>query len=182
MYAHQIALKGNYTGWNFYVAVFDNKIENLIQYNPAIFASDQTAKAEITGIEFNFNTEVFGWLLGLSGSDINPENEASGKLLPRRAEQSLSLDIDRELGNFGFGFSVRSESERFDDAANTTRLGGYTTFAIRVQYQLSEEWALKARVDNATDKGYATAVDFSLGKYRSLGREAFISIVYTPSL
>jgi len=35
-------------------------------------------------------------------------------------------------------------------------------------------------VDNAFDKQYSTSVDFSLGRYRSIGREAFLTVRYTP--
>ena len=84
--------------------------------------------------------------------------------------------------NLAVGFTVRSESHRFDDAANTTRLGGYTTSAIRASYRLNDEWAVKAKINNLTDKEYVTASSFSLGNYRSVGREAMITIAYTPSL
>jgi vitamin B12 transporter len=163
------------------VAVFNNQLENLIQYNSASFQTDQTAEVEITGIEFNVDTEVAGWALSLSGSVIDPENKANGKLLRRRAEQSMSFDADYGFDKVTLGFTLRSESNRFDDAANTVRLGGYTTSAIRASYRISDEWSVKAKVDNLMDKEYVTASSFGLGNYRSVGREAMITIAYTPS-
>tara|TARA_B100000768_G_scaffold179353_1_gene196853 strand:- start:292 stop:2163 length:1872 start_codon:yes stop_codon:yes gene_type:complete len=162
------------------VALFNNNIENLIQYNSATFASDQTAKVEITGLEFNVNTEVSGWTLSLSGAVIDPENKSNGKLLRRRAEQSMMFDAGTTLNGVAIGVSVRSESHRYDDAANTVRLGGYTTTAIRASYRINDNWLVKARVNNLTDKNYVTASSFSLGNYMSLGREAMITVAYTP--
>lgn len=162
------------------VALFNNNIENLIQYNSATFASDQTAKVEITGLEFNVNTEVSGWTLSLSGAVIDPENKSNGKLLRRRADQSMMFDAGTTLNGVAIGVSVRSESHRYDDAANTVRLGGYTTTAIRASYRINDNWLVKARVNNLTDKNYVTASSFSLGNYMSLGREAMITVAYTP--
>ena len=162
------------------LALFNNNIENLIQYNSATFASDQTAEVEITGLEFNVNTEVSGWTLSLSGAVIDPENKSNGKLLRRRAEQSMMFDAGTTLNGVAIGVSVRSESHRYDDAANTVRLGGYTTTAMRASYRINDNWLVKARVNNLTDKNYVTASSFSLGSYMSLGREAMITVAYTP--
>jgi len=162
------------------LALFNNNIENLIQYNSATFASDQTAEVEITGLEFNVNTEVSGWTLSLSGAVIDPENKSNGKLLRRRAEQSMTFDAGTTLNGVAIGVSVRSESHRYDDAENTVRLGGYTTTAIRASYRINDNWLVKARVNNLTDKNYVTASSFSLGNYMSLGREAMITVAYTP--
>jgi vitamin B12 transporter len=163
------------------VAVFNNQLQNLIQYNYSSFQTDQTAEVEITGIEFNLDTEVAGWALSLSGSVIDPENRANGKLLRRRAEQSMSFDADYGFNDLTLGFTLRSEGRRFDDAANTIKLGGYTTSAIRASYRISDEWAVKAKVDNLTDKEYVTASSFGLGNYRSVGREVMFTVAYTPS-
>lgn len=162
------------------LALFNNNIENLIQYNSATFASDQTAEVEITGLEFNVNTEVSGWTLSLSGAVIDPENKSNGKLLRRRAEQSMTFDAGTTLNGVAIGVSVRSESHRYDDAENTVRLGGYTTTAMRASYRINDNWLVKARVNNLTDKNYVTASSFSLGNYMSLGREAMITVAYTP--
>ena len=73
------------------------------------------------------------------------------------------------------------KSERFDDPANIVRLAGYSTTAVRASYQVSDQLAFEARVDNVFDRQYSTALDFSLGRYRSVGREAFITVRYTPT-
>lgn len=162
------------------VALFNNKVQNLIQYNSATWMTDQTAEAQISGIEFAVDTEIAGWAVGVSGALMDPENKANGKLLRRRAERSISFDADYDFGDFGMGFSLRSESHRFDDAANLTRLGGYTTAALRAHYHLNDEWSFRAKVDNLTDKQYTSALDFSLGRYIALGREFMLTIDYTP--
>lgn len=179
---YEIGLNASLGNTYLTVAIFNNQLENLIQYNSATFQTDQTAEVEISGFEFSADTEIAGWALSVAGSVIDPENKANGKVLRRRAEQSMSFDADYGFDNLTVGFTVRSESHRFDDAANTVKLGGYTVSAIRASYRLNDEWAIRAKIDNLTDKDYVTASSFSLGNYLSVGREAMITIAYTPSL
>ena len=51
---------------------------------------------------------------------------------------------------------------------------------MRASYRINDNWLVKARVNNLTDKNYVTASSFSLGNYMSLGREAMITVAYTP--
>jgi vitamin B12 transporter len=162
------------------VTLFNNRLENLIQYNFATWSTDQTAEVEITGVELSLETELSGWIVGLSGTVLNPEDKSTGNLLRRRAERSASLDGDYSGGNYGFGFTVYSQSHTFDNAANTVRYGGYTTLALRANFDLSDNWKVKVNANNLTDKEYVTASGF-LGNYRSMGRELLFTVAYTPS-
>ena len=138
---YEFGLNANIDTTFFTIAVFKNEVTNLIQYNPAIFASDQIAKADITGVEWSVDTQMAGWLLGLSGSMIDPENSTNGKLLRRRAERLINVDADYDFGNASIGFSVRAESERYDDVDNEDKLSGYALFGVRAAYHINDEWA-----------------------------------------
>ena len=94
---YEIGLNASLGNTYLTVAVFNNQLENLIQYNSATFQTDQTAEVEISGFEFSADTEVAGWALSLAGSVIDPENKGNGKVLRRRAEQSMSFDADYGL-------------------------------------------------------------------------------------
>ncbi len=177
----ELGLKANLEVLQFSVAVFRNEIENLIQFNSTTFLTDQTAQAEISGLEFSLDTAFLGLELSLNGSVIDPENKVNGQNLRRRAERSVSLDVDKRWADFGLGLTLRAESERFDDPANQVRLAGYSTTGIRASYQFSDQLAFEARVDNVFDRQYSTAIDFSLGRYRAIGREAFVTVRYTPN-
>ena len=181
---YELALKGSFDAVAFTLAAYQNDVSNLIQFNSSTFVTDQISKATITGLEFDVTTQVADWSLAITGQIIDPENDSNGKLLRRRAEQTVSFDADTQWNDTGFGFSIRAESERFDDVANTTagRLAGYSLVDFRAQYIVNDEWRVKLKIDNAFDKQYATARDFSLGDFEAVGREAFVSVVYTPKL
>jgi vitamin B12 transporter len=177
---YEIGLKANWNNSSLNVGLFNNSIENIILWNSSIFAPDNTENVEISGLEFSLNTQVANWMLGLSGTVMNPEDKSSGNILVRRAERSASLDGDYSVGNYGLGFTIYSQSHTFDDAANTVRLGGFTTLALRANFDLSENWKVKVNANNLTDKEYVTASGF-LGNYRSMGRELLFTVAYTPS-
>lgn len=178
----ELSLKGSLDDTSFTLSAYRNEVSNLIQYNPAIFAADQTARAEISGIEFDMATEMLGWSIGLNGQLLDPQNKSNGEKLRRRAEQTLSLDADRDFGRFALGFSVRAEGERYEDVANTDKLNAYALLDLRLQYRINERWLIKARLDNAFDKNYTLARSFDLGDFRALGREAHVSVQFRPAL
>ena len=164
------------------VAAWHNRIENLIQYNPATFTSDQTAAAEITGLEFTVSAALRGTDIALAGHVMEPQNKVNGKQLARRAQQQLSLDVDRAGRRFAAGATVLFTGDRYDDAANTIRLNAYARLDLRARYQINAQWLLRAKINNVLDKNYVMAYDFSLGKYAVPGREVFITIAYTSAL
>ena len=180
---YEIGLNADWENSSFNLGLFKNSIENIILWNPDLGdygAPDNTENVEISGLEFSLNTQVANWMLGLSGTVMNPEDKSTGNILVRRAERSASLDGDYSAGNYGFGFTVYSQSHTFDNAANTVRFGGYTTLALRANFDLSDNWAVKVNANNLTDKEYVTASGF-LGNYRSMGRELLFTLAYTPS-
>ena len=83
-------------------------------------------------------------------------------------------------GDTAIGFSVYSQSHTYDDPANNTRLGGFSTLSFRVDHSIDNERSIKFNINNLTDKDYTTAMDNTLGEYKSIGREVMVTFVYTP--
>ena len=65
-------------------------------------------------------------------------------------------------------------SERFDNAANTTRLPGFATLDLRADWRLSKEWSVNVRLNNVADKKYETVYG-----YNQPGREGYLTLRYT---
>jgi vitamin B12 transporter len=81
--------------------------------------------------------------------------------LPRRARRHGVVSLIRDAGPLRIGAEVVSSSARFDDAANTRRMGGYALVNLIAEYRLENRWILLARVDNTLDKRYELASDFN---------------------
>jgi vitamin B12 transporter len=69
------------------------------------------------------------------------------------------------------GAEVVTSSARFDDAANTRRLGGYALLNLTAEYRFGNRWTIFARFDNALDKHYELAADFN-----TAGANAFVGV------
>lgn len=179
---YELALQGQAGVADYYIAAYQNDVQNLIQYNSDTFTTDQVSEAQTQGLEFDVDLALASWQLGIAGSHMNPKNELTGMTLRRRPEQTFSVDIDKQQGKASYGISVRAESHRYDDASENLRMGGYGLVDLRAAYALTSEWSVKGRVNNLLDKQYTTAYSFSLGEYQSVGRELFVSVTYRPGL
>ena len=64
---------------------------------------------------------------------------------------------------------------RFDNLANTRRLGGYATVDLLAEWSFAAGWRLQARGENVLDREYATAAF-----YPQPGREWHLTLRYAP--
>ena len=108
-----------------------------------------------------------------------PENRAAafrGNQLPRRAEQTLRLDLDRDFGRFGIGATLVAEGRKFDDLANTREIDSYATVDLRGSMTFARDWTVQLRLENVFDEDYETASYFN-----QPGRGAYLTLRYRPN-
>jgi vitamin B12 transporter len=70
---------------------------------------------------------------------------------------------------------VQASSQRYDDAANKIKLGGYTLLNLSASTQIARDLNLVARIDNVGDKDYQYARLYANG-----GRTAYLGLKWTP--
>ena len=153
--------------------MFSTDVKDLIAYNAAIFLPDNIQEARLRGAELRVDSKAFGWDIGVSASWLDPEDRTSGNDLARRARETARIDLDRSFGQFRLGFTGVAQGGRFDDLANTRRLGGHATLDLRAEYVFADDWTLQGRVANVFDKDYETAAF-----YNQPGREYFVTLRY----
>ncbi len=163
--------------WQF--NLYQTSVDNLIAYDSVTYIPFNIDEARIRGLETQFTTQVAQWRINTALTLIDPENRGSGtnygNILPRRAQQSLALNVDRDFNDYSVGLTLRGEGRRYDDIANTNRLGSYITWDLRGEYRLDEAWRLQARVENLFDKDYQTA-----RYYDQPGLGAYVTLRYQP--
>jgi vitamin B12 transporter len=170
--------------WNWTFNVFENRVDDLVSYDSSIFLPNNIDKARIRGAEFTFDTQIAGFDISTQLSHVDPRNRTRttptgtdnlnyDNLLARRARNSGRIDIDRRFGDFRIGTTLVGASHRYDDAANQTRLAGYGTLDLRVEYAITDEWTLQARANNVFDREYET-----VAWYNQRGREYGFSLRY----
>lgn len=159
--------------------LYQTDIDDLIAYDASIFAPGNVDQARIRGLELAYDTALGAWQLASTLTLLDPENRGSGSnrgnVLARRAQKTLYVDLNRDYGRYTTGVTLNAAGKRYDDLANTRRLGGYSTLDLRVAYDLAEAWTLQGRVNNLFDKEYETA-----SFYNQQGRALFVSLTYAP--
>lgn len=164
--------------WN--INLYQTKIDDLIAWAPISPGSwtwnpQNVNEAKIKGIEFDISTNLMGAEISANASFLKPEDEATGKILARRAQRLANINIDKQWGAWSTGANWKLRGHSFDDASNSTRLGGYGLLDINIAYRLNNDWSIQANVKNIFDKEYQT-----VNNYNSLDRTGMVTLSYTP--
>lgn len=166
----------------FGLTVFRNDITDLIQWEETFpgswfYTPVNVGRARITGTTAEYGGRFGAWSLYANATAQNPQDTATGKMLIRRAKRHATLGALYEAGNWQAGAEWKLSSERYDDPANTRRLGGYGTFSLHGRYQLGRDWSVFARADNIFDKRFEYARS-STTHFGNPGATVFVGLNY----
>jgi len=154
------------------VTVYRNRVKDLI-----------VAGAETGYVPYNVNTAILRGVtltaeqrlgattLRASADFQDPHDDETGKQLARRAKQIYRIAADHRIGAWLFGTEVAISGKRYDDAANTVRLGGYTLWNLMASYEFDHGLGVQVRWDNVLDKDYTLA-----NGYRTAGSNVFVNL------
>lgn len=153
----ELGLRGDYDQWRWALTYFDNEIDHLINWAPGadfVYRPYNVDRARIRGAEFISSAQLGDWALEASYTYSEPRDDASDTLLPNRARSNAVINLDRIIGPWQVGLSLKAQDKRYTDAANSDYLPGYGTVGVRVRYQLWQGLVMRLRVDNLLDKDY----------------------------
>ena len=165
----EIELRKTHSWGKTSVSLYNTQIENLISGWPPTNVN----KAEINGLEIRLNTKLAGWNTKAEISLLDPRDKDTDKILQRRSQQSLRLDMDKTSGKWSAGFTFIGQGHRYDDTDNLNKISGYGIVNLRASYALTKKTSVKWKIENLFDKEYETAKG-----YNNPGLSGFISIVY----
>ena len=162
------------------VTYFDNRISDLIQWveTPAgswFYVPQNVASARIDGWSGSYKGNFGAWSLRASADRQNPRDAATGYLLPRRSRTHASVGADYTSGRWTAGGEVTASGERYNDVANTQRLGGYALVNLSATYRLDRDLSIFGRVNNLFDKQYELVKDYGVP-----GINLLIGLRYQP--
>ena len=176
-FSRELALDGALGGGALRVACHDDRVTDLIlwQFDAglALFTPGNVNDARLTGCGISYARAVAGWK-GRAGFDWQrARDDATGNDLPWRAPRRLTLAMNRDFGDWELGGEVTAVDARYNDAANTERLSGYTLVTLGAAYQLAPEWRIEGRLANALDQDYE-----QVRGYNTPERNLFVGIRY----
>ncbi|MEJ7137248.1 TonB-dependent receptor domain-containing protein [Amphibiibacter pelophylacis] len=147
-----------------------NAVSNLISFgDPGPCADDygcyvNAGRAVLRGVNLAGNTRIGPVALRGSIDWHDPRNTVTDTVLPRRARRLATLGADTQLAGWQLGAEVQAAGLRYDDAANTRRLGGYALVNLTARRALTPQLELLLRVDNLADKNYAVARTYATAR------------------
>jgi vitamin B12 transporter len=174
----EVGLKGINNGLTWSVALFDTDIDNLIALD-SFFIPQNISEASIKGLELTAQKRWFDidWNAQLTLLDPTIEGNGSnkGNILPRRAENTVSLKASKAWQKFNLATEFNYAGRRFDDNANTRRLDPYVTVDVIAAYRINSATSVSLKVANLFDESYETA-----SGYNANDTNALLSISYSP--
>lgn len=191
---YELQWRADFSGTQLEASLYRTDVEDMIAWGGR--QMENVNHARINGFETSVAREVLGWQTHLGLSIIDPRDRDSGRVLQRRAKRTLSLDLDRQFGEFGVGATWQAFSQRFDDGgfnasfqSERSTIPGYAVLDLRTNWQASPELRWEAKLENVLDKDYHQALyqrtfgDMdSVYGYRNQGRTGLLAVIWTPAL
>ena len=166
---------------SFGAVVFRNNLTNLITFAAAGPCAStfgcyaNTARASYEGVTLTASHLWDQVNLSASLDWQDPRDQDTDKLLRRRAKRHGVVTAGTRVGSWLFNAEAQFSGERFEDAANTKTLAGYSLLNLSASTQLAKDWTLVTRVDNLADKSYALAET-----YATAGRSLYLGVKWSP--
>lgn len=159
----ELGLRWAAAGSELGLVAWRNRVQDLINFGAAgpclstFGCYENVGRARYEGATLSGHTTWGPVALRGSVDWHDPRNLETDKRMARRARHLATLGADTELAGWSLGTEVQAAGERFDNAANTQRLGGYALINLRASTAVTAGLTLEARVDNLADKQYQLA-------------------------
>lgn len=160
----------------FTFAVYHNRIDDMIDFDPVTSTYANIARVRIRGAEIGHRWQADGWQGHANVTLQEPENALTHEPLLRRAEEIATIGVARDLGGIDLGFDILASGERADIDADTfapVTGAGYVLLNFTANWFIDRRWSLAGRIENALDADYQTAAG-----YNTAGRGIFVTLRY----
>lgn len=166
---------------HFSAVYFDNQVSDLIAWMPIAPGSwtwkpANVNEASLRGITLSGATILGDFRLDANLTLQQPEDSNTGKTLINRAEKHGTVKLGRELGAWKLAGEWVFSGDRYGDAGNTLKMGGYGLLNASASYALNKTWTFQARANNLFDRQYELARG-----YNTPGVNVFVGVRYQPA-
>jgi len=118
--------------------------------------------ATLEGISLSARQQLGNSFTLSASADLqNPQDGSTGKQLVRRAKRHGNVALEYTAGSLSSGAEWQISSDRFDDAANRNRLGGYGVVNLYAALDFNPSWTATLRWNNVAGKHYELARNYS---------------------
>jgi len=146
---------------------YRNRVSQLIIFHCDVdfsCAPQNVNRATLQGVTLGLEARGDdGATVGASLDIQSPEDDVTGKLLPRRARRHGAVTVAYPVGPVRLGAELIASSLRYEDPANLVKMGGYAVLNLTAEWVVTPGWTVFARADNVFDKNYELAAGFGTG-------------------
>ncbi len=169
----EVALTWAQAGRQAKLTYFDNRIRDLLAYDRVTDKVQNIGVAHIRGWTLSAHARLAGINVRGALDGLDPRDEGSGKLLPRRARQQASLGADWSQGPLRLGGTLLHVGSRFDDTSNSAsrRLPAYATADLFAEWRFARDLDLQLKLNNLGDRRYETVYG-----YNQPGRAGYLTL------
>lgn len=154
------------------VHAYENRIEDLVTFDPVSFTLVNLDRARIRGIELEYTHDAGDWYWRQSFVLQRPTDVATGDPLPRRARRTAtSALVWRASGSLDARLDLLATGPRKDSGFSPDFIPGYVLVNAGVDWRFARGWSADLRVENLLDTDYQTALGF-----RQAGRGAYVGL------
>lgn len=160
----ELSLRGAWapvTQWR--LTAFDNRLEDLIVFSPAVGTVLNVNRARVRGVEAAFEASFLTIAWRGNFTVQRPRDEATGARLQNRAREYGSIEASRGWGSWTAGLSVVASGDRFDsiNEAPASRLGGYARVDARLRYDVTKRVRVELAAVNLGDRKYENSLGYN---------------------
>ncbi len=156
--SYEVAVDGGSGPWRASLALFENDLDNLIEFDFVTFVPQNLGRARARGIEGSLAGSFGGWNARLVATWLDAENRDSGERLLRRPDESASLVVVAHPGALTLSGVLRYVGDRtdFGDLA----LDAYSTVDLTLAWRIAGRWEPFVRAENVFDASYEEAAGY----------------------
>lgn len=142
----------------FSVSLFQNDIDNLINWNSATSTLENIGQTRIRGLELGYRLRQQNWTSRINVIFQDPRDRTTGDILLRRAKRSLTASVQYQLQRHSIGADLLASSKRQDFGAT---LAAYAIVNFNYLYRVNDSWQVTTHIENLFDKQYEIASGYN---------------------
>ncbi len=172
---YELGLKYSWQNHRLNANLYQTDVDNLIAFQGINFQAININEARLQGLEFGYDFDGLHWNIRASATLQDTENLANNTKLLRRADEKLSISINRKFtrrGSLGLDILYNSDRDDFGFPSPVT-LDSFLRVNLRGQLTINPHWALEARIENLGDDDYELVRGFNTAE-----RSAYVAITW----
>ncbi len=155
-----------------------NRVQQLIVFGcnaEFVCRPENVDRATLKGVSFGADLVWRDTTLKGSLDLQSPQDDLTGKLLPRRARSHGALSLLQRVGATTLGVELVASGPRYDDPENRIPLAGYAIVNLTAEWTLPHNVTVFARGDNVFDRDYQLASGYGTG-----GAQVLVGLRWRP--